>query len=494
VTRVVLIDREAGDRIGRSANQVPRPFAARLEETMMRVRTARSTMALFTLLGILSAGAVPAFAEGLTKVKGTVVDKDGKPMAKVPIWLEAVDIKKTVGPLKTDKDGKYNIATLDRTVAKKWRVVPKLEGYKVVKVTIDIMDSSGNQFPKNEVIMGSKQEFPEIPFVLVGDDGHNIVDLVLARDADFVAAVQFEQRKKQAAQTGAAGTPAGAAAAAAPAAGAGAPGSPAAGEAAVPKIAPELAQMLQKAKSLADAGNHVPAIELYRSFLAKDPTGNPNAYYYLGKSLFATDDDAAAAQAFSKGLELDKDMKRAHFYLGNIAIRADNPTAAAAEFEKELALSPDFDPALYNLGQAYYKTGDLDRAVTALDRAAVINPQKPETLMLLAAIYEQKGDKAKAEEMYQKVAAIDPHNAAILFFNVGVKAWNEKRPKEAIQAYNKAIEIDPTYAQAHRELGTALMASQDFAGALKHFQEYLTLNPKAPDAKEVQEFIALLKK
>lgn len=458
---------------------------------MMRVRTARSTMALFALLAILTAGAVPAFAEGLTKVKGTVVDKDGKPMVKVPIFLEAVDIKKTVGPLRTNKEGSYIIATLDRTVAKTWQVVPKLEGYKVVKVTIDIMDSSGNQFPKSEVIMGSKQEFPKIPFVLVGDDGHNIVDLVLAKDADFVAAVQAEQRRKQAAQTGAAGTPTGAAA---PAAGAGAPGSPAAAGAAVPKIAPELAQMLQKAKSLADAGNHVPAIELYRAFLAKDPTGNPAAYYYLGKSLFETEDDAAAAQAFSKGLELKKDMKGAHYYLGNIALREDNPTGAAAEYEKELTLSPDSDPVLYNLGQACYKSGDLDRAIAALDRAAVINPQKPETLMLLATIYEQRNDKAKADEMYQKVAAIDPHNAAILFFNVGVKAWNENRPKEAAQAYRKAIEIDPTYAQAHRELGTALMGSQDFAGALKHFQEYLTLNPKAPDAREIQDRIALLKK
>jgi len=461
---------------------------------MMRVRPARTTMALFALLAILAAGAVPAFAEGLTKVRGKVVDKDGKPMAKVPIYFEAVDIKKTVGPLRTNKEGEYLIATLDRTVAKKWRVIPKLEGYKVVKVTVELVDSSGNEFPKNENILGTKQEFPEIPLVLVGDEGRNVVDFVLARDADFVAAVQVEQRKRQTSQAGAAGgSPAGGPPAA-PAADTGAPGAPASHDAAAPKISPELAQMLQKAKSLADAGNHVPAIELYRSFLAKDPTGNPPAYYYLGKSLFETGDDAAATQAFSKGLELNKDMKGAHFYLGNIALRDDNANAAAAEYEKELTLSPDSDPVLYNLGQAYYAMGDPDRALAALDRAAVINPQKPEILMLQATIYEQRNDKLKADEMYQKVAAIDPHNAAILFFNVGVKAWNANRPKEAIQAYRKAVEIDPAYAQAHRELGTALMASQDFAGALKHFQEYLALNPKAPDAREIQERIALLKK
>jgi tetratricopeptide (TPR) repeat protein len=255
-----------------------------------------------------------------------------------------------------------------------------------------------------------------------------------------------------------------------------------------------MAQMLQKAKSLADAGNNEEAIEIYRAFLAKDPSGNPQVYYYLGKSLFEIQDDTAAAQAFSKGVELKKDMKGGHFYLGNIAMRNENPTAAVAEYEKELALAPDSEQVLYNLGQAHVKAGDLDRAITTLERAATINPQKPEILMSLAAVYEQRNDKVKADEMYQKVAAIDPHNAAILFFNVGVKAWNESRPKEAVQAYRKAIEIDPTYAMAHRELGTALMGSQDFAGALKHFQEYLKLNPKAPDAKEIQERIALLKK
>jgi len=126
--------------------------------------------------------------------------------------------------------------------------------------------------------------------------------------------------------------------------------------------------------------------------------------------------------------------------------------------------------------------------------AATVNPTKPEIFMLMGTVYDAKGDKVMADQMYQKVAAIDPRNAAILFFNTGVKSWNENRPKEAVVAYRKATEIDPNYAQAHRELARALMAQQDFAGALQHFQEYLKINPKAPDAKEIQESIALLKK
>jgi tetratricopeptide (TPR) repeat protein len=187
-------------------------------------------------------------------------------------------------------------------------------------------------------------------------------------------------------------------------------------------------------------------------------------------------------------------MKGAHFYLGNLAMKGDDPAAAAKEYEQELLLTPDAERVLYNLGLAYSKTGELDKALAALDRASAIDPTKPDTYMTLASIYEQRNDKAKAEEMYQKVASIDPRNAAVLFYNVGVRAWNENRPKEAITAYNKALEIDPQYAQTHRELAKVLMAQQDFSGAVKHFQEYLRLNPTAPDAKEIEGNIALLRK
>jgi tetratricopeptide (TPR) repeat protein len=461
-----------------------RPNQARPEVVMTPSRFARlAAPGALVLLGLLAAP--PVFAEGMTKVKGTVTDASGKPLEKVPIFFEATDIKKIVGPVKTDKNGKYLIATLDKSVAMKWKVYPKLEGYKTVIMYWTIVSSGGEELDKSEKLFDTKQEFPDFPLVLVGDNGKNQFDFVIAKDADFVAANQAIQKKRKETQAGGGAGPAtaqaGAPAAAAPAAEG-------------PKINAEAAQSLQQAKSLADAGNHPEAIQLYQAFLTKDPTSNPAVYYYLGKSLFETGDDAAAARAFSKGLELKPDMKGAHFYLGNLSLRQEDAPGAAAEYEKELALSPDSDTVLYNLGQAYMKSGAPDKAIAFLEKAAAITPEKPEPLMLLASAYEAKGDKAKADEIYQKVAAIDPRNAAILFYNVGVKAWNEKRGKDAAQAYQKAVEIDPQYAQAHRELGYALMAQQDFKGALAHFQEYLKLEPQARDMKEIQDSIALLKK
>jgi tetratricopeptide (TPR) repeat protein len=451
---------------------------------MNDTRTARTTTAILMTLTLAAAGTLPALAEGITKVKGTVVDHLGKPMVGVPIYFEGVDVKKTVGPLRTNKKGEYLIATLDVTVVKKWKVIPRMEGYKTVKVYYEVIDSSMEERGKQDMILGSKQEYPEIPFALIGDTGRNVVNFVLAKDAEFIAATQAEQKKrKEAAAGGAAET-----AAAPGAAGTEAPA------AATPKVNAEGAQQLTKAKQLADAGNHAQAIELYRAFLAKDPTGNPPAYYYLGKSLFATKDYQGAAQAFSKALELQPKMVNAHAYLGNVALQDDDAATAVKEYEQEVVLQPDSDKVLYNLGKAYAKSAQPEKALEVVERATTINPSNAEALMFLGTLYDEKGDKAKAEEAYQKVAAINPHDAATLFYNVGVKAWNDNLPKEAIQAYNKALAIDPTYAQSHRELGKALMAQQDFQGAIKQFEEYLRLSPSAPDQKEIKDTIALLKK
>src|SRR5439155_19403724 len=133
-----------------------------------------------------------------------------------------------------------------------------------------------------------------------------------------------------------------------PAAPEGAPGAvPGSGEA--PKANVE---GLKKAKELADAGRHPEAIEGYKAYLAKDPTGNPAVYFYLGKSLFETGDDPGAAQAFSKANELKPDMKWAHFFVGNVEIRGEHYRDAVGELEKEAGLQPDADKGWVQHGKA----------------------------------------------------------------------------------------------------------------------------------------------
>jgi len=441
--------------------------------TILSRRRVGVLIAAAGVTGILAGSAGDVRADAITKVGGIVTDENGNPVAKVPIYFEAVDIKKTVGPVKTNKSGKYFIATLDRSVAKKWRVVPRLKGYMTVKIQYVIIDSTGVELLNGENIVSSKQEHPDFQLALVGNDGRNEFNFTITREKNYQAAVRAEQRKKAGGEEVAAAEEK---------------------EEGPSAEALDLAKQLETAKDLTSAGRHDQAIAIYSAFLAKDPNGNPPVYYYLGKSLFGIGDLSRAEQAFRQALELQPAMKGCHFYLGNIAVKNEDYAKAVTEFEGELALSPNSDSVLLNLGSARAKAGDSDGAIAAFQQAVQLNPEKSEAYMQMAGLYEQRGEKDKAEEMYQKVVSLDPKNAALSFYNLGVHAWNENRGQEATQAFRKALDLDPTYAASHRELARALMGLQDFPGALEHFEQYLKLNPSAPDASEIKDSIALLKR
>jgi Flp pilus assembly protein TadD len=54
---------------------------------------------------------------------------------------------------------------------------------------------------------------------------------------------------------------------------------------------------------------------------------------------------------------------------------------------------------------------------------------------------------------------------------------------EAIPRYQRALEIDPNYAQAHNNLGTALFLRGDVDGAISHYQRALQIKPDDAEAR-----------
>src|SRR5258706_5228138 len=128
-----------------------------MTRTQRRFLAAAAAVALTVAVASLK----PAYADAITKVWGVVTDPQGKPVPKVKINFEGVDVKKKIAPLTTNKDGKFFISALDISVAKKWRGVAELPGYKTVQGHYQIVDSQKADRGRGDVMIGSKQESPE---------------------------------------------------------------------------------------------------------------------------------------------------------------------------------------------------------------------------------------------------------------------------------------------------------------------------------------------
>jgi Tfp pilus assembly protein PilF len=414
--------------------------------------------------------AVPAYAEAMAKVQGTITDVSGQPLAKVEVVIENAVLKdKRLGPIKTKKNGRYIFPFVDTAIENEWRVVPKLEGYKILKVTWKHVDSQKQDRGSGTQTLNAKQEIPVVKPVLVGDVGVNEVDYVMVKEADF----ESELRKL------AGGTPAAPAEAPVPAAGETPP---------EPAAAPVSGKSITDALDLMKAGKDAEAIPIFTEHLGKNPNNAP-VQLTLGRAYVNTKQYDLAIPPLQTALRVNPSQEGAHFYLGIAYSSLGQDEAALQEFLAEIPISPDQDVAYSNAAAIYEKQGKMDEALEYYKKAAEINPQRPELHASLAKIYELKGNQAAAEAEYKALAAADPANAATTWYNIGAIAYNSDKNDDAVRAFRRAVDLDPSHGTAHRELGFALVKQGEFAQAVVHFKKYLELMPKAPDAASIRQMI-----
>ncbi|MFI9807159.1 tetratricopeptide repeat protein [Streptomyces sp. NPDC052301] len=124
--------------------------------------------------------------------------------------------------------------------------------------------------------------------------------------------------------------------------------------------------------------------------------------------------------------------------------------------------------------------------------SAPAKPQQVDALLRAANLQAQYHDFAGAGRTYQQVLALDPHNK-VAWYDLGVVAYQQGRTAEAIKAYDKALQIDRTYASAlYNE--AVLLKSSDPDRAAGLLKRAIASTPKAATAHLQLGFILASKK
>lgn len=198
------------------------------------------------------------------------------------------------------------------------------------------------------------------------------------------------------------------------------------------------------------------ALPLLQRCVELDPE-RQRLQFQLGTALQATGDRAGAIEAFGREIERNDDPRvqvLAHLNRSLLLQRDESWEAAAAEIEAVLALEPTRLEAYGDLATVYIEAGRLDDAARSLEAGGAAGFHSARHLYSLGARYLQ-------DETWEPAAA----------------------------AFRSALELEPDYPEATRNLAVALdrMGRED--EALELFRRYLELRPDASDAAKIRERI-----
>ena len=111
----------------------------------------------------------------------------------------------------------------------------------------------------------------------------------------------------------------------------------------------------------------------------------------------------------------------------------------------------------------------------------------------------KKFPEAQAE--LTKAATLDPTNAGRYYYNLGALLVNSNQNDPALDAFKKAIDADPNYADAQYQYGVMLLSKATIAadgkvtpvpGTAEAFQKYLQLKPDGPFADSAKSMLQTL--
>jgi tetratricopeptide (TPR) repeat protein len=176
-----------------------------------------------------------------------------------------------------------------------------------------------------------------------------------------------------------------------------------------------------------------------------------------GKEFYKDGKFKEATEAFSRAADLEPTWFRAQFRLGMAYEGQGRYREAAAAYSKAVGLTPDevidepqdFFSAQYNLANALALSNQHEAAVAT----------------------------------YQKLIDTLPAPIQTPYYNLGLSYVALGKPQEASEAFKKAIEIKPDYADAHYNLGMLYSRGEQYPQAVEEFKQAIKARPDFAEAR-----------
>jgi Tfp pilus assembly protein PilF len=193
------------------------------------------------------------------------------------------------------------------------------------------------------------------------------------------------------------------------------------------------------------------------------------------------------------------------FNTGMESLRSKNFEAAVDSLSKAGEIDPKQTVVWGNLAEAYMglvatkppteQPPLLAKAMESYQKAIELKPDDAAMHNNFGLALARAGKYAEAQQELGRAADLDKPNAGKYFFNLGAILVNTGHNDEAYEAFKKAVEADPNYADAHYQIGVYLLGKAQVSadgkvtpapGTTEAFQKYLDLRPTGPYAESAR--------
>ncbi|HEU5341282.1 tetratricopeptide repeat protein [Edaphobacter sp.] len=227
------------------------------------------------------------------------------------------------------------------------------------------------------------------------------------------------------------------------------------------------------------------AVEQYKLALDADPDsqllqdGLADLYFKIGRIRDAV--TTAQAQIAKNPNDVE-----AHSLLGKIYLRSlgDMTSSqsnqmlqlAIGEYEKLAQLKPNDVETHLLLGQLYGADHDSAKAEEQFKAAQKIDADSEDVVLNLARLYSDEGDTERAVQVLNGVPQDD--RTSRIELALGASYDQLKKSKDAIAAYQRALDLDPDNLDTERSLANALLNDGQLNESLKIFNQVVSTEPQ----------------
>jgi len=225
------------------------------------------------------------------------------------------------------------------------------------------------------------------------------------------------------------------------------------------------------------------------------------ALAHLAQARRALGEAREAIAIARRAVAADASCYETHLALARTLLDLRQRKESVTSFRRALSINPSRPDAFGGLARALIAMNDLHAGETAIAEARARSPDDPDALRAVSDVLAKRGDRPgaaaasnaaartlfargyhrEAQDAFETAAKLAP-DVAGYHNDAGTSAYLRRRPGDALPWLERAVSLQPAFAQALSNLGAALMETGHFARSEQRLREALAVDPRHAEA------------